>query len=161
MGATLDHALRYVLLGWRVFPLLPGSKKPAIEAWPNQATIDRPTLTHWFNGSQHNIAVACGCGSGIFVLDVDPRHGGDAAFEKLIEDYGPLPDTAMQLTGGGGNQYFFKYPQGKIRNSAGRLVLGSIFAGRVATWYCLLQFTPIPAQPMNGKPPLTRWKAAR
>jgi hypothetical protein len=121
MGATLEHALCYVLFGWRVFPLLPKSKKPATKDWPSQATVDRTTLTNWFNSGQHNIAVACGCGSGIFVLDVDPRHGGDAAFEKLIEDYGSLPDTAMQLTGGGGTQYFFKYPQGEIRNSAGRL----------------------------------------
>jgi putative DNA primase/helicase len=56
------------------------------------------------------------------VLDIDPRHGGDASLTSLIEQYGALPETLEARTGGGGHHIIFEYPRGSnIRNSAGRL----------------------------------------
>lgn len=125
MNPVLDYAFQYAQLGWRVFPLLERSKKPAIPLWPQAATVDRTTLREWFSKPPYNIAVVCGASSGIVVLDTDPRHGGDNSSQKLIEVHGPLPDTVTQLTGGGGLQHFFKYPQSvEVRNSAGKLGLG-------------------------------------
>ena len=122
MDAILEHALRYVLLGWRVFPLLPGSKRPAIEAWPNQATVDRITLNQWFNGEPRNLGIATGAGSCLLILDVDPRHGGDETLAKLVDTHGPLPDTVECLTPSGGFHSYFRYPRNvAIRNSAGKL----------------------------------------
>lgn len=48
----------------------------------------------------------------MFVLDVDPRHGGDAALEdyEANRDDGPLPPTLTAATGGGGTHLFYRYP---------------------------------------------------
>ena len=45
--------------------------------------------------------------SGLAVLDVDPRNGGDLALEDLEESYGPLPDTPMVISGGKGPHHYF------------------------------------------------------
>jgi len=122
---TLDDALRYAALGLRVFPLPYKSKVPDLKAWQRVATREEARLTSWFDHGSRNVAVACGRISGVFVLDVDPLKGGDNALNKLIAEHGRLPDTPMQLTGGGGQHYFFKYPENTVvRNSASRLGAG-------------------------------------
>lgn len=75
--------------------------------------------TSWFSDGQLvNIGIRTGPESGIVVLDVDPRHGGEESLKTL----GSLPDTATVAIGGGGEHLYFKYPDGlSIRNSAGRL----------------------------------------
>ena len=45
---------------------------------------------------------------GLAVLDVDPRHGGAVALEELLAQHGPLPETPLVLTGGGGQHYYFR-----------------------------------------------------
>jgi putative DNA primase/helicase len=63
--------------------------------------------------------------SGIFVLDVDPRHGGREALHDLEKEYGALPLTWHFLTSGGGEHIVFRYPADmRIGNSAGRLGQG-------------------------------------
>jgi hypothetical protein len=86
------------------------------------ATRDKAVICSWFSDGQLvNIGIRTGPESGILVLDVDPRHGGDESLKEL----GPLPDTATVETGGGGWHPYFKYPAGvDIRNSAGKLGLG-------------------------------------
>ena len=37
---TLEDALDYARQGWRVIPILPGSKRPALTRWTEQATTD-------------------------------------------------------------------------------------------------------------------------
>ncbi len=44
-------------------------------------------------------------GNGIFVLDVDPRNGGDVSLEALDSK---LPATVQSIMGGGGSHFFFK-----------------------------------------------------
>ncbi|MCE9567001.1 MAG: bifunctional DNA primase/polymerase [Planctomycetes bacterium] len=46
------------------------------------------------------------------VLDVDPRHGGDALLARLETENGPLPRTVRSRTGGGGWHYYFTSPPG-------------------------------------------------
>lgn len=43
-----DAAYAAATRGWMVFPLRPGSKRPAIAAWPDQATTDRDRITRWW-----------------------------------------------------------------------------------------------------------------
>jgi hypothetical protein len=83
------------------------------------ATRDKAVICSWFSDGQLvNIGIRTGPESGILVLDVDPRHGGDESLKGL----GTLPDTATVETGGGGWHRYFKYPAGlNIRNSAGKL----------------------------------------
>jgi hypothetical protein len=82
------------------------------------ATQDGVVICSWFNNGQTvNIGILTGVESGIVVLDVDPRHGGEESLKTL----GPLPDTAKVATGGGGWHYFFRHPGHEVHNSAGEL----------------------------------------
>ena len=40
-----------------------------------------------------NVGIATGAISGVVVLDIDPRHGGDDTLEALQAQYNKLPDT--------------------------------------------------------------------
>jgi hypothetical protein len=66
------------------------------------ASVDPTTLQSWFAAAHSNLGVLTGSASGIVVLDVDPRHGGDDALRALTGKHGDLPETWRFLTGGGG-----------------------------------------------------------
>jgi hypothetical protein len=117
-------ALALAARGWRVFPLAPGTKdRPLVKAWPQTATTDPAQIEAWWRETPTaNIGLATGPGSGLFVLDVDPRHGGDDALRDLEARHGQLPETPEVLTPGGGRHLYFKCPAGlDLRNSAGLL----------------------------------------
>ena len=120
--AILAAALEYAALGWPVLPIFeirdagqcacgdprcesPG-KHPVGRLVPRglkQATTDPEVIHRWFNAAPTaNLAVAAGVKAGIVVIDVDPRHGGDESLANLEAEHGTLPDTILQLTGGGG-----------------------------------------------------------
>ena len=117
-GEALRLALQYAGLGWPVFPIKPNEKTPAITGWQKDATRDPRQLEKWFgNGSAFNIGILTGVPSGFFVLDVDPRNGGDASLDELQTRIGKLPDTVIQQTAGGGWHYLFRtHPDRDIRN---------------------------------------------
>jgi len=103
-GAALAYAMSEP--GFPVFPLRARDKIPAIskEQGGNgfkDATRDRAKLfAFWPVGSLRNIGIATGAFSGFDVLDVDPRHGGNRSLAELEHRFGPLPRTAISLTGG-------------------------------------------------------------
>jgi putative DNA primase/helicase len=69
-----------------------------------------------------NLGLLTGAASGIVVLDVDPRHGGDDALRSLTGKHGDLPETWRFLTGGAGEHIVFSAPAGvAVPNSAGLL----------------------------------------
>jgi hypothetical protein len=70
------------------------------------------------------VGIATGAISGIVVLDIDPRHGGDDALDDLQGKHGKLPDTVEALTGGGGRHIIMRHPGGRVQNSAGALGRG-------------------------------------
>lgn len=116
----LDSALAYASMGWYVLPVIRASKMPATRHGVRDASTDPRVIVHWFKDCEHNLAVAAGK-SGFSVLDVDPRNGGDDTLAKLVQTHGPLPETAMQMTGGGGEHYLFRVPEGmRIRNNLGQ-----------------------------------------
>ena len=130
-----DTAISYGDLGWRVLPLWgiidgrcacgrsdckPG-KHPHGRLVPHglkNASLDGNQICEWFgNGEVLNLGIATGPESGLVVLDVDERHGGNESLQAL----GELPRTATVQTGGG-RHYYFKHPKGlDIRNSTGKL----------------------------------------
>lgn len=72
-----------------------------------------------------NIGILTGSDTGIFVVDIDPRHSGDESLKTLEATYGSLPATLSANTGGGGTHYLFQIPAGQvIRNSAGDIAPG-------------------------------------
>jgi hypothetical protein len=66
-----------------------------------------------------NIGVATGKISGIVVIDVDPRHGGD---ETFAEELSWLPPTRTQQ--GGGQHLIYRYPPQGIRPFTGTVKNG-------------------------------------
>ena len=110
--SVIEAALRYITLGWKVFPLhslrngactcgnpectSPG-KHPRTTHRLKDATTD-PEQVHawWEQWPDANIGIAPGAESGLVVVDVDPRHRG------TLEALGDLPPTLTVRTGGGG-----------------------------------------------------------
>ena len=108
----------YAKLGWKVFPIKPNGKTPAIKGWQQNASTESEQLQKWFSGvSAHNVGVLTGRPSGFFVVDVDPRNRGHLSLDALYDEIGKLPETVAQQTAGGGWHYLFRMPGGRdIRN---------------------------------------------
>ena len=66
----LAAALRYVEMGYSIFPCRPGSKLPAVAHGLHDATTDPERICQWWRRwPQANIGIAC---TGILVVDIDP-----------------------------------------------------------------------------------------
>ncbi len=107
---TLSAALEYAELGYPVFPLRPDEKLPAISHWNTDASTDPGQLQDWFASGNYNIGMLTGTPSGFFAVDIDPRNGGDYSLECFENTHGPLPDTVVQHTQGGGQHFLFNMP---------------------------------------------------
>lgn len=110
--AVLTYALEYARMGWPVFPL--NGKIPLAGSHGYQdATTDEAKIREWYTARPYaNVALKTGLG--FFVLDVDPRHGGDKTLAVLEEKHGRLGETIRQDSGGGGTHYFFALPPDRI-----------------------------------------------
>jgi Protein of unknown function (DUF3987)/Bifunctional DNA primase/polymerase, N-terminal/Primase C terminal 1 (PriCT-1) len=114
-------ALAYVAAGFPVFPVL-GKTQPLTEHGCKDASCDLAQVRRWWRTYPHaNIAFATG--AAFWALDVDPRHGGDAALAELERTHGALPDTVRVLTGNGGTHYYFSADE-RIGCSTGGLPPG-------------------------------------
>jgi hypothetical protein len=111
-------ALYYLSLGWSVIPVRPGNKRPAIR-WleyqhrqPGEDEIGR-----WFDRwPGDNIGIVTGRVSGLVVIDIDSKHGGDQSLYRLEKEHGPLPRTVEAVTGGGGRHIYYAHPGGVVPN---------------------------------------------
>lgn len=84
----------------------------------SEATTDPEVIGSWWPEAYPdawNVGLIPGDESGFWVLDVDPRSGGDAALRALLETHGDLPETALEDTGGGGLHVYFRWPEGAPR----------------------------------------------
>jgi len=110
--AALAYASR---LGWPVFACRPGRKEPITPAGFHDATTSEAQIRAWWSRwPTANIGIACDARSGLLVIDVDPRNGGDDELADLERQHGELPRTITSLTGGGGQHYLFRRPSGVV-----------------------------------------------
>lgn len=119
-------AARYLALGWKVFPLARGSKLPAIKGGHGfkDASSDPAIIAGWSRSfPECNIAIATGEPSGIAVIDVDPRNGGNASMSHHASQGRLLPPCPAAKTGNGGRHYFFQLPA-NLKASKDRLGKG-------------------------------------
>ncbi len=75
-------------------------KHPLLADWNKKSTGDLRTLNEWFGtNTENNVAVNCSA-SGLVVIDIDPRNGGDESFLQL-ESWldGDIPETLTVFTG--------------------------------------------------------------
>jgi hypothetical protein len=143
LAGLLDHARLYLGLGFAVLPLhFPFEREGRLECSCGRedcrqpakhpfgrlvrnglkdASKDPATVEGWFTKTRFNIAIATGAPSGVIVLDIDPRHGGDETLADLEREHGTLPATWRFLTGGGGEHVLFQHPGRSVANSAGAL----------------------------------------
>jgi hypothetical protein len=133
-----EAALKYAALGWPVLPIHSPKpdgrcscysrdcrsvgKHPRVTHGLKDASTDPQCILKWWTRwPEANIGVLTGASSGLVVIDVDPRHGGDRSLAELERQYGPIPPTRSVTTGSNGRHLYFQHPGGTIRNSAGRL----------------------------------------
>jgi Virulence-associated protein E/Bifunctional DNA primase/polymerase, N-terminal len=132
----LEAALAYAAAGLHVFPcweLTPDGRECACpRAHPSRdargghcgspgkhprtpngckdATTDPAIIRKWWEAwPRAHVAIAAGA-SGLLVVDVDPRNGGDDSLAELEREHGGLPATPRQLTEGDGVHIVFRRP---------------------------------------------------
>jgi predicted P-loop ATPase len=112
-------ALQYAKRGWAVLPCRPKDKCPATPHGYKDATSRAADVIRgWKQNPRSNIGIATGAPSGVLVLDVDPRNGGDRSLAELQRIHGELTSTVTTTTGGGGLHYYFSLPEGvQVRSS--------------------------------------------
>jgi hypothetical protein len=97
---TATWAERYASVGWRVFPIVPGQKRPVYSGWQKDATTDpKMCRQYWPDGLNRNIAVVCG--ETFDAWDIEVQHL--PAFTDYMQTNGyVLPESPIANTGRGG-----------------------------------------------------------
>jgi hypothetical protein len=90
--ANLHAALDYAAAGRAVFPLMVGSKEPAIARGFKASTTNPETVRRYWRVPDRNIGIATGAISGVWVLDID-GDDGTASLAALEAEYSKLPET--------------------------------------------------------------------
>jgi predicted P-loop ATPase len=112
---ALAAALGYAARGWSVIPIRAAGKVPLTPHGVKDASTAELTIRGWWRAwPEANVGIACGQASGLIVLDVDPRNGGDVSLEEV-----DAPPTLTALTGGGGRHFLYAAPAGPRRGRAG------------------------------------------
>ena len=124
MFSSFAHARAYAKFGLRSFPVNI-DKAPCTPNGFYDATTDAVQLGQMFGRFPGaGVAIRTGIESGIFVIDVDPRQGGNDSIAAVEAEHGPLPTSAVVLTGGDdrGCHLYFAWPRQvtKIKSSAAK-----------------------------------------
>lgn len=121
-----DKAIALAKQGFRVFPLKPNSKKPAVKRFYEVASSDPEVVARkWTapdgSSTDHNIGIAT---DDLLVIDVDNKNGkqGNTNFAALVYTHHLPYPTIEAVTPTGGRHLFYKLPQGaKVKNTTGKL----------------------------------------
>ena len=123
---ALEYAQAYAAIGWHVFPLLRGQKRPNGKLAPRghlDATTDPQRIAAWWaQDPEAGIGVAMQP-SRLVAVDVDPRNGGHFDLERIEAQHGKLDADVLAFTGGGGLHLVFTAPS-DIGRLPGKLAKG-------------------------------------
>jgi hypothetical protein len=124
----LDSALDYAGRGYAVFPCHTPTdagcscrntsctnigKHPRTMHGVSDATTDERKVRAWWQmWPEANIGIACGP-SGLVVVDIDPRHGGDESWRDVVAAHPQVTATRAVVTPGGGEHYYYQSPPGE------------------------------------------------
>jgi hypothetical protein len=131
-------ALAYAAAGWPVMPIAGivngvcacrrhgacdhPAKHPLIRGGTRGATTDPAQIDQWWRyWPTAGVGLLTGHRSGLAVVDVDPRHGGEATIGQLRERGFDLPMTLTAETGGGGRHLIYLTGGIPVGNTSGRL----------------------------------------
>jgi hypothetical protein len=121
-GSThLAAALDYLRRGWAIVPAGERAKRPIVRWQKFQHEMPaEEQVRRWFERwPAANLAVVTGEISGVVVVDIDPKHGGESSLEAMQARHGHLPKTVEAVTGGGGRHIYFAHPGREVRNRVG------------------------------------------
>lgn len=114
--SLMNTALALAALGFHVFPLIPGTKIPAIKEFPERATRDPEQIRRWWSERPYNIGISTTRfrgGEALVAVDVDTKKGkrGDLELFRLEIDEGrAFPTTYNQATPTGGRHMLYSAP---------------------------------------------------
>jgi len=120
-ASARDAARACLARGWSVIPIERRGKRPLVAWLEFQDRLATPEeLDAWFaRWPEANVGIVTGRISGLVVIDVDARHGGEESLARLESAHGPLPASVEALTGGGGRHLYFAHPGGRVGNRVG------------------------------------------
>lgn len=107
-STIFPFALQAAMVGWFVFPCIPGDKRPACK-WKDNATNDPSQVAKiWAKTPDANYGIVCGEKSRILVVDIDnPQTWAEF---KTKHQLGDLEHSTFSVrTGGGGLHLYFAY----------------------------------------------------
>ena len=110
-------ALNLIGRGFRIFPLLPNSKVPAIKGWKERATRNPDLVRQVWESGDYNIGVYC---EDMVVIDVDVKNG-KPGMASLLELGIDLATYTVRTPTGGLHVY---YTGPNVGLSAGRIGSG-------------------------------------
>lgn len=139
-----EMSLEYARRGFQVIPLhsidadgnctcgdkcTSPAKHPIASLVPNglkNASSDPNILANWFEGKNRNIGIVTGKDSGLVVLDVDYKNGGNKSFDDLLltfslERVKEIVAT-ISVQSGNGEHYYYQYTP--LKNSTSKLGQG-------------------------------------
>jgi len=143
---------------WKVFPCVPGEKRPLRKGWQGEAACDPKTVeTMWRNDPEANIGLAIQ--PGFVAIDGDLyKPDAEAALDAFKAEHGDLPRTLESNTPSGGIHLIYSTTKtfgngkgtlpnfGDVRGHGGLIVgPGSIFEGKRYTVENLSPPTGLPA----------------
>ncbi|QSO55462.1 bifunctional DNA primase/polymerase (plasmid) [Alicyclobacillus curvatus] len=123
------HERALLRIPWAIFPVKFKDKVPACANGRNDATTDWEDYQKLCKGP-HNIGLATGEESDVWVLDVDVRKDGDKSFHHLIDKYGAFPYTVQSRTQSGGFHIFFRWDPKRPVKSRSDILPGIDTRGR-------------------------------
>lgn len=136
--AHVKDALAYTALGWSIVPAhsvhadgrctcrnlkcVTVAKHPRVRwrAFQQRLPTEQEIVRWWKRYPDSNIALITGAVSGLVVVDVDPRHGGDESWSDYVRKHKTVQASVgpIALTGGGGAHHFYAAPPEPIHNRA-------------------------------------------
>ena len=92
-------ALAYAAMGWRVYPVERGGKRPLFTGWLRDATTDPVLIARWWRRDAGAPNVGVVAGEGFDVFDIEAEHAG--AFRDAARACG-IPATPTARSGRSG-----------------------------------------------------------
>lgn len=102
-------AVWYAVHGWHIFPLHVGQKNPATRHGCLDASNDLRDISNWWGTAEYNIGLVPP--DDVFVIDIDPRSGGDASWDRLRLDLKLAERPTLETISGrgdGGRHLFYR-----------------------------------------------------
>ncbi len=115
MSNMMEAGLSYIAHGFNVFPVKPDKKPLTAHGLKDATQTQAGVREYWTRWPEAGIALGT---DGFIVLDFDTKNGGLENKSAIEAKYGSLPRTRTHRTGGGGEHWIYRNPNGTdVRNT--------------------------------------------